>query len=655
MNKFRSDEEIEIRRNGVLGLEGKPSDVAVPLLLRAMEDASWRVRKTAAGILVDEHPLERYVGGLIQLLTVEDNAGARNSAIETLVKLGKSATSSLLAAFETTNRDVRKFIVDIIGEVRDRKALPLLLKALRDDDDNVRASAVEHLGQMGDPSVVDALIEILKAGDLWTAFPAADALGRIGDREAIPALIDALSVKALREPALKGLGHLAEPETLDHIVPFLKDPSRTIREEALKTIGVFYHKGVSADLISETMGRHLGPDPIAVLAPHAWSKKTDIRVTAVLLLGLMRDERALGPLLELYPEESLAEDVKRALIFIGRGKPDSLIPLFETDNQYQKRFMTEVAAEVASPLYNGVFEKFLTDDDGHVRASAAIGLSLLGDAAAIRPIKKLLSDPYEDVQEAAVIALSNLAWGIDPEEVVRSLRHPDPAMRRNSARLLGAMGAAASVGALGFALKDEDVSVRRAVVEALSSMKTDESVKYLVLGLTDENAAIRASAALSLGSAGGEKALDPLFLLLSDPDDTVKVSAIRSLGMIGDSKATTPLVALLDDPNGFVVTTAMESLGGIRGGEARDSLMRMLGSEDREIRRTAIRALSSFERIEEVMLPYLQDSDWATRVAAVEVLGKRQTERVRAEVEKLFEREEDTVVRRTIEELFHVR
>jgi HEAT repeat protein len=655
MESFLSDEDIEVRRKKVLDLRGRSPDAAIPLLLRAMEDSSWRVRKTASEILVEAFPLDRYVNGLIRLLTIEDNAGARNSAIETLVKLGKKATSFLLDAFETTNTDVRKFIIDIIGEVKDRRALPLLLKALKDDDDNVRASSVEHLGQMGDPSVVDALIEILKSGDLWTAFPAADALGRIGDKKAIPSLIHALSVKALREPVLKGLGHLSAPETLEHIVPFLMDTSRTIQEEAIKTIGIFYHNGVSANFISETMSRLPGPDLINRLVSHAWSKKADIRVTAILLLGLMQDERALGSLLELYTEESLVEDVKRALVFIGRRKPESLLSLFETDNQYQKRFITEVAVEVASPLYYEVFEKFLWDDDGHVRTSAAGGLSRLGKVSAIPAIKRLLTDPYEDVQEAAVAALSALRKGIDVNEFISSLKHRIPALRRNAARILGAIGAESSVSALGYALKDEDVSVRQAVIEALSSLRTDESVKYLVFGLTDENPHIRASAALSLGSFGGENVLEPLLLLLSDSDDTVKVSAVRSLGMTGEKKAVKALIAMLADQNGFVVTAAMESLGALGGDKARDAVMRMLASEDREIRRTAIRSLSSFEGVEEATLPYLEDSDWATRVAAIEVLGKRPTERVRSEVEKLFDREEDPVVRKAIKESFDVR
>jgi HEAT repeat protein len=99
----------------------------------------------------------------------------------------------------------------------------------------------------------------------------------------------------------------------------------------------------------------------------------------------------------------------------------------------------------------------------------------------------------------------------------------------------------------------------------------------------------------------------------------------------------------------------MESLGKLGGDEARNALVRMLDGEEREIRRTAIRALSSFEGSEGVLLPYLNDPDWATRTAAVKALSARVNERVKNEIEKCYDREEDPAVRRVIEEYFHVR
>jgi hypothetical protein len=125
--------------------------------------------------------------------------------------------------------------------------------------------------------------------------------------------------------------------------------------------------------------------------------------------------------------------------------------------------------------------------------------------------------------------------------------------------------------------------------------------------------------------------------------------------MLGDRKALIHLVNLLSDNNGFVVTTAMEALGRIGGEGAREALTGMLRSRDVEIRRTALRSLSPFGGIEEAILPYLRDADWATRISAVEALCKRVTEKVQSELEKLYDTEDDPAVKRVIEECLHVR
>ncbi|HBG93535.1 MAG: hypothetical protein A2X54_04845 [Nitrospirae bacterium GWF2_44_13] len=666
-NLLDSDDVVEVRREAVERLKGVISDDSIGLLLKAMKDVSWRVRKTAVDILLDDYPIEAYINGLIDLLYIDDNAGARNSAIETLIKLDKKTTLFLIEAFNTQNRDVRKFIIDVLGEFRDRRSLPLMLEALKDEDDNVRASAVEHLGKIGEPAVVNALIEILESGDLWTSYPAADALGRIGDRKAIPSLIKALSTKTLREPVLKALGRFSVPETLKNIVPLLEESSKTIQEEAVRTIKSFYHNGVKEELIVEEMKKISGDRIIDILVAHAWSAKPEVRISAILLLGLMRDERALAPLLELSLEEDLAEDVKRALVFIGKDKPEVILPLFDTVSPYQQRFICEVAGELASPVFYDIFEGLIKDDDGHVRALAALGISTTGDLRAIELLKKLLSDEYEDVQEAAVSALSGLfssanpdlsgKAGLSPDDLIKMIGSRNPVLRKNAILVLGKLGAVAAVSALGFALKDDNIKVRHAVVKALSMIRSDESIRYLTLALTDENADIRVSAALSFGLIKRKGIAESLVLLLTDADDAVRVAAVKALGELGDKTVVRRLIKLLSDPNGFVVASTMESLSRIGGETSKNELAGMLSSHDNEIRRTAIKALAPFNDVENIILPYLNDPDWATRMAAVEVLGARVSARggsVRVELERLLDKEEDSVVRKAVEECLDV-
>jgi HEAT repeat protein len=463
--------------------------------------------------------------------------------------------------------------------------------------------------------------------------------------------LKALDKKTLRGPAIKALSFIADPDTLKFLIPYIEDSSKTIQEETLRSIERFYHKGVSEEFITGEIKRLVGDKVLDILITHAWSKKPDVRISAILILGLMKDERAYNSLLEISQDENFKEDAMRALVFIGKDRPESLLNLFETENLYQKRFMCEVAGRIASPVYYNILEKLLEDEDGHIRSLAAIAISKFGNLKAVEPIKRLLADPYEDVQEAAVDALSNLRSGLSVTELIDILNSSEnPALKKNVAVLLGRIGATEAVPALGFALKDGNIDIRKAVIEAFSNLKTEESVRFLILALTDEEPAIRVLSALSLGYLGGAGIFEALSFLLSDSDDSVRVAVSKAFGMLKDVRAVKPLIGLLSDKNGFVVTTAMESLSKIGGDEAKFALLRMLASGDKEVIRTAIKALSAFDDIEEELLPFLNDDDWATRMAAVEVLGKSAKGIIRQKLEKLLDIEEDPIVKKAVEE-----
>lgn len=654
LENHNSDKGVELRIQSVFMFRGVKEDRLVASLLKAMEDLNWRVRKTAVEILLEDYPVSKFADGLVRLLYIDDNAGARNAAIEALTRIGEKATPFLIEAFQTPNKDVRKFIIDVLGEHGDSRAVPLMLNAIGDEDENVRATAVEHLGNTRESSVVDALIGIVESGDLWTAYPAADALGKIGDRKAVPCLLSALGRKPLREPALKSLGRLADPLTLDSIVPLLADPSGNIREAALMSIERFYHNGVDAAVIESAIKRFPGNNVMELLLRHAWSNRNEVRIAAILLLGLMKDEAAFAPLLDISHEEEFAAEVRNALVFIGRDKPASLLPLFNVDDSYQRRFICEVTDRIVSPVFYDILEKMLSDEDGHVRSIAAVSISRLNDARAVAGIEMLLNDRYEDVQDSAVEALVNLRDSLDLRRIVSMLRGGASSLRKNAARILGRIKASEAIEDLGFALKDEDVGVRRAVVEALSAIRTDDAVRYLSHALTDELPDIRVSAALSLGSIGGEAVLDSLIILSSDPEGAVRGAAAKSMGFLRDRRALPVLIRMLKDRNGFVVANALESLGTIGDDDAGAAVKATLQCGDDEIRRTAILALGSFRDSEADVLPFLKDPDWATRLAAVKSLGNRPGDTARQELERLLDTEEDHTVIHALTELLRV-
>ncbi len=220
----------ELRRQAVIEFANAGS--AVPLL-QAINDGDWRVRKTAVDALVDIGG-EEVFEGLFKALFSEDNAGARNSAAEAFVKTGPHAAASLCKRLGEPDADVRKFIVDIIGEIADRASIPALIGMLEDPDQNVRASAIEHLGKMKAVEALDMLVQIMKTEDQWLAFTAAAALGEIEDRRAVAPLIEAASDKYLREAALDALCRISDESAWDVFLEYLSDPAQVIRQVAVK-------------------------------------------------------------------------------------------------------------------------------------------------------------------------------------------------------------------------------------------------------------------------------------------------------------------------------------------------------------------------------------------------------------------------------------
>ena len=212
----------EERREAAVDL-GRLGREALPLLFKAIGDPDWRVRKTAVEALVALGG-EAVISGLIRCLSSHENAGMRNSSIEALVQLGAGAVEAVLAALNTPDADVRKFLVDTLGDIRDQRAAPALIASLDDEDENISVSAAEALGKIGDPSAVEPLIATLARTDRgWLDYAAAEALGEIGDDRALGPLLASLGRNSLREPVLESLGKIGGSSAVDALIEALSD------------------------------------------------------------------------------------------------------------------------------------------------------------------------------------------------------------------------------------------------------------------------------------------------------------------------------------------------------------------------------------------------------------------------------------------------
>ncbi len=675
----------ELRRKAALALAGcsRNDTECSKTLLKLICDTDWRVRKAAVESVIQSADTLSLIDGLIDLLDKHDNAGARNSSIEALTRIGGRATQALIEAFKTTDENRRKFIIDILGEVGDTACLPLMLKALDDPDENVQASAVEHLGLMGDTSVVKRLVEILESGNLWLAFPAAEALGKISDSSAVEPLVSALKEKNLREPALRALGRIGDMRAVSAIIPHVASNLKTVQTEALMALIAINKKNSEGknqaaeasekkaenSEIAAILRSGFGDSALELLLGIARGNQEDLKGPAVVLLGLLEDQRAIGPLLALSCEDGLEEEVQSALVNIGRSNPRALAEFFSASISSRRstlcragglirRTLCLVAGIIGDPIFSPYLVGALKDSDGHVRSYAAESLALLGEVSAVADIERLMTDDYQDVQEAAISALARLKDGVSTIRAIGFLSDKNPVLRRNYAALLGLLHAEESLEALTFALKDENTAVRMAVVDALAQIGGDLACKALLGTLTDEVPEIRRSVALALGDAGRKEMLEPILLLTQDQDDWVRAAAVESLGNFPDNKSREVLVSLLDDSCGLVRITAIETLAKVGGTLSAAGLKRALKDDDPEIRRSSVitfAAIMPAADVEKAMLPLISDHDWSVRKAVADALADVGSD---AALEALKERlsiEEDSTVAEAIRQYVDVR
>jgi len=157
---------------------------------------------------------------LIRLIGDEEGMRSRGICINaeacgTLEEFGPAAFDSLIAALPQKNRLGRKWIIDLLGELGDRRAVEPLMAVLSDDDPEVREFAVKALGNISDPRALPALQRALgdQAGEVVGR--AAIVLGDAKASEAVDGLVAVVENTEVqpwaRERAARSLGKIGDP------------------------------------------------------------------------------------------------------------------------------------------------------------------------------------------------------------------------------------------------------------------------------------------------------------------------------------------------------------------------------------------------------------------------------------------------------------
>ena len=645
--------DAEERREAAVDL-GRAGRGSVPLLLRALSDRDWRVRKTAVEGLV-AFGGDEVTDGLVRCLSAEDNAGARNSAIEAFVQLGPASVAVLMPLLETRDRDVRKFTVDILGDIRDTRAVPGVIERLKDSDENVRVAAAEALGKLRDRRAVDALIACLAASDQsWLDYASAEALGEIGDERALGPLLAALERSSLREPVIESLGKIGNANVLQPLIAGLTDPLRIVREVSAEALVSIFRKGGGEECrrIVSDVRTGAGERTVSFLEELVDTSGGALQRAAVEVLGWTGRADSVPKLLSLLREEEMEESVVHALRSMGRDAVPFLLDRLADDNVLVRRAAALVLGEFGRGEAEDALRELLKDENGHVRGTAAESLGRIRSTKAVPQLVHLLEDEYENVQECAIRALASIGDDSVLDGLIKDFSNQAAAMRRNIVQLLGLLGTGRAVDALAYALKDEEPMVRKAVVVALDGIPDDRTVRPLLLAVSDDDPEVRMLAAEAVAKSAAPEASEALIPLLDDEDLWVCAAAARGLGRLGARAFGAILAGHLLQARDIFLLALIDVAGAAAVPEALEPLLTLADHDDPEVRKTVIAALASYAwtRVRPSILARLFDEHWSVRKSAAEVLGRHRDPATDQILLRMAEEDADPSVRQAARE-----
>ena len=637
----------EDRRRAAAELARHDGEGVVPLLLRALGDADWRVRKEATASAISMAPSHEVVAGLVEALGPGENVGLRNAAVEALSGFGAAAVGALGAAVPALDADGRKLAVEALGGTGQAAALVVLPTLLDDPDVNVRAAATEAIAHIGASCLDDAvplLERCLDADDRFQRLTALDGLNRLGVALAWERIEPMLGDPILQRSAWLAAGRSGK----ERAAPVLADALEHARGAGwydtvsalvdLLRAGERPRSAVRAALAGLSSGaRQRLLEQAATSQPDA----LDVRRMALVLIGVLDDESAAAVLVEALADDRVAAEGEEALALLGARAVPLLIGRTTGGEAEERAVFVQMLGRLADTGTRaaavGALRAALSDESFDVAGAALSALALIGDEACLRPAADWMARDGipARVRQAATGAVSALARRYP--DVARSLSRstaPEERGAHAAAVIIAALGEpvrdtiADDVAFLSSVLSSESVATRRAALDALAALGSSLGVEAVAFALTDEepevqHAAVRALGRLRAedGSAAGVAHL--LELVQSSDDEILVASAISALGQAGDARALSVLRPLARSGDPMSAVAAVEALGRLGDRRRVDALIDALSHPGPEVVKAALRVLIEEQdpRVATHLGACLDHEAWDVRRLAADLLG----------------------------------
>ncbi len=333
-----------------------------------------------------------------RLITHLADSTKRDIAAKELIRLGVDSVPPLMDALQTQDLGLLLYYQQILARIP--SATFALTKTLSTAHPIVRARVAEIFSISKDRNAIPALLDAIKGEYFTVRSRAALALGKIGDAQVMPALLPLLKDKEneVRSAACIAIAGFCNPSTFDDITNILlDDPIIEVRQSAARALGDTKHPAAipflmealrdsswwfereeaAADLL--TAIEKMGPAAIEPLIEALGDKEGTVRKYAAIVLGRMRDPRAIDELgMTIYDlHHEVGKAAAEALAKFGASTVD-------------------------------IFIEALGHPEAEIRENSVVALSKIQDVRVVPLLIEMLGDPARDVQKQALQSLGQL-------------------------------------------------------------------------------------------------------------------------------------------------------------------------------------------------------------------------------------------------------
>ncbi|GAB4277520.1 MAG: hypothetical protein Kow0029_20240 [Candidatus Rifleibacteriota bacterium] len=570
--QLASDRSKEVRCAVVEALSLiRPANLT-QLLLPLSHDKSADVRLRVAHALAnctDDDAVQ-----CLMTLMRDPKDSVANMAARSLSKNPKANLAQLIRLFGDKEWKLRSRAATAIKRMG-KGAATALTAALEDNDSNVRFWAAICLGNLRDRTHSKILLEKLQDRDIGVRIAALRALREIGDHNVASKLFEALSqpsdqIRDLIYDILKDFG--------THSIPYL-----------MESLSSEYWMGraLAAQALTE-----MGSEAVFPLVNALESQNKERKYWAIRILGRMREKSAFTEIKKFLSDPD-AEIRMAALEAVGSYLNPDAVPQ--------------------------IIERFL-DPAWVVRKHACKAIVKFGSKA-IPYLLKALNSTEEDVRYWSLRSIGEIKPAGVYTQLIGLFKDKSWTIRKTTSDVLGSYGEEALMELTALATDSADPEIRYWVLRSLGKIRSSISLPLLFKALEDPSEAIRDAAQKALANYG-EEVTDDLFALLKSDNRKLLESVAATFQRMDKEIVVSRLCRNLGKYDEHISYWIRRTLIEFKD-DARPMVIQLLNSKSEEIRRQAILCLGQFgnPNDSELILPFLKDEYWPSRIAAAEALG----------------------------------